>query len=284
MATSSSTAVMRVGFVGAGKMAAALARGFIEGKAVATASHVAASCPEQDKHLLEDFEQMGCKTTHCNSTLVSKSDVVVLAVKPNVVAKVLDELRTSLVEDTSKKILVSIAAGIGLTQLQNATHEEAKVVRLMPNTPCIVREGASVYCRGQAATAEDGAAVKRLFDAVGTCLEVPESMIDAITAVSASGPAYMYLIIEAMADGAVKQGLPRELAYRLAAQTMVGSGRMVLSTKSHPAVLKDQVCSPGGTTIAALDVLEKAGLRTSMMQAVEAATKRCRELASASKM
>ncbi len=149
----------------------------------------------------------------------------------------------------------------------------------MPNTPCVVGEGASVFSLGQLADpSADAATVKRLLSSVGECHQVPEQLIDAVTGVSGSGPAYMYLIIEALADGGVKQGMPRALAYRLAAQTMVGAGRMVLDGDRHPAVLKDEVCSPGGTTIAALDVLERSGIRASMIKAVEAATNRCKEL------
>ncbi len=235
----------------------------------------------------------------------------------------MEEVRPTL-EEKKTNLLVSLAAGVTLKQLQQMAGNHTRVgrdyfctllstldlqkvllnnckiqvIRLMPNTPCVVGEGASVFSRGAGATDNDCAAVATLLSAVGDCHEVVEAMIDGVTGVSGSGVAYMYLIIgetsfsslssssslffflpvEAMADGGVKQGLPRDLAYRLAAQTMVGAGQMVLRTRSHPAVLKDEVCSPGGTTIAALDILEKSGLRTSMMQAVEAAAKRCHEL------
>lgn len=268
------SANLRVGFIGAGKMASALAQGFIKGQAVKSASHVSASCPIADKHLLEHMKQMGCQTFHCNKELMECSDVVILAVKPQIMPLVLPDIK-SLV---AAKLMVSIAAGVKLSQLQADLNPDSKIVRLMPNTPCIVREGVSVFCSGPKVTKEDSQTVKQLFGTVGQIDEVKESMIDAVTGVSGSGPAYMYLIIEAMADGGVKQGLPRDLAYKLAAQTMVGAGRMVLDTNTHPAVLKDEVCSPGGTTITALDMLEKSGLRTSIMQAVEAATKRCTQI------
>lgn len=271
---------LKVGFIGAGKMATALARGILsQGQVLAHgAADLTASCPKEDAALLEPIKALGGQTTHDNHELVAKSDVVILAVKPFVVPIILDEVKSSV---DSSKLIVSIAAGVRLDALQTKLNDGSKVMRVMPNTPSLVQQGATVYAPGNFCNGDDGDVVERIFNAVGPkCYQVHESMIDAVTGISGSGPAYMYMIIEAMADAGVKQGLPRALAYQLAAQTMVGAGQMVLQTGLHPAVLKDEVCSPGGSTITALDQLEKSGLRTCIMQAVEAATKRCNQMGS----
>lgn len=271
---------VRVGFIGAGKMATALARGIVsQGKILQNSSHLMASCPVQDSQLLEPIRELGGITTNDNLYVVDNSDVVIMAVKPLIMEKVLQEIKPA-VFDTSK-LVVSIAAGIKIQQIQQNLHSESKVFRVMPNTPSLVQEGATVFSKCQNCSSRDSNVIKEILSAVGpTCFEVPENMIDAVTGISGSGPAYMYIIIEAMADAGVKMGLPRDLAYKLAAQTMVGSGQMVLKTGIHPAVLKDEVCSPGGSTITAVDQLEKSGIRSSMMKAVEAATIRCQQLGS----
>jgi len=194
-------------------------------------------------------------------------------------SKVLEEIKPVLL--ASNKLIVSIAAGMKISDIQQNLHSESKVFRVMPNTPSLVLEGATVFSRGKSCEQIDSDLIKQILSAVGsTCHEVPESWINAVTGISGSGPAYMYMIIEAMADAGVKRGLPRNLAIQLAAQTMVGSGQMVLQTGKHPAVLKDEVCSPGGSTITAVDQLEQSGIRTCMMKAVEAATNRCQQLGS----
>lgn len=271
-------APLRVGFVGSGKMALALVKGFLkkQGQMPWGNTEILASCPVQDAKLLEPMKALGCDTMHCNKSLLGKSDVVVLAVKPNIVPLVLKDIKDGV--DPDRHLITSLAAGVTIGNLESNLKEGAKVIRIMPNTPAIVSEGATVFSRGRNAGKEEATVVDALMSSVGLCREVPEYLIDAVTGVSGSGPAYMYLIIEALADGAVKQGLPRDIAYKLAAQTMVGAGKMVLETGDHPAVLKDEVTSPAGTTIAALDVLEKNGLRSTVMKAVEAATLRCKEM------
>lgn len=267
---------LRVGFIGAGKMALALARGFIQAPIVGSSSQIMASCPVRDRHLLEDIASLGCQATHCNKTLVEQSDITILAVKPSVIPAVLDDIRDNANEH---KIIVSIAAGIKIKNLEERLAPDCKVVRVMPNTPSLVGEGATVFSTGANCNGAEAEIVRSLFLAVGNeCHEVGEHLIDAVTGISGSGPAYMYIIIEAMADAGVKRGLPRDIAYRLAAQTMVGAGQMVLKTNQHPAVLKDAVCSPSGSTIAALEQLERGGLRTAIWRAVDAATDRCAEL------
>lgn len=271
---------LRVGFIGAGKMATALARGIIsQGQVLTQSKDLLASCPIQDAELLKPIQELGGQTMHDNKELVAQSDVVILAVKPFIIPKVLQDVEQVL---DSQKLLVSIAAGVKIGQIgEHLQGKNSKIVRVMPNTPSLVQEGATVYSKGHNCKQEDGQIIEQIFKAVGpACIEVPEAWIDAVTGISGSGPAYMYIIIEAMADAGVKMGLPRDLAYNLAAQTMVGSGQMVLKTGIHPAVLKDEVCSPGGSTITAVDQLEQSGIRSTMMKAVEAAAIRCNQLGS----
>jgi len=267
---------LKVGFIGAGKMATALAAGLADILPQGS-KMITASCPANDAFLLDDIRAMGCGTTHSNKDLVANSDLVMLAVKPAVMPHVCREIRDLVTED---KIMVSMAAGVKLETLQKSLNQKARTIRVMPNTPSLVGEGATVYSLGNHCSAAfEGKVIETLFAGVGrVCHLVPESHIDAVTGISGSGPAYMYMIIEAMADAGVNQGLSRDLAYKLAAQTMVGAGRMVLDTGKHPAVLKDDVCSPAGSTIAALGALERNGVRNAMMQAVEAATNRCKQL------
>jgi pyrroline-5-carboxylate reductase len=174
--------------------------------------------------------------------------------------------------------VVSIAAGITLRQLAEGLGSHCRLVRVMPNTPCLVGASASAYCPGDKATAEDVAVVDCLLNAVGRAFRVPEHLLDAVTGLSGSGPAFVYLMIEALSDGGVRVGLPRDVATALAAQTVLGSAKMVLETNLHPGTLKDMVASPGGTTIAGLHALERGGVRGALMDAVEAATKRSQEL------
>ena len=175
-------------------------------------------------------------------------------------------------------LLVSVAAGVKLADLEAAAGPEATLVRTMPNTPCLVRKGVTAYTLGTAATGADAALVEQIFSAVGDVHAVPESLIDAVNGLSGSGPAYVYLMIEALADGGVLMGLPRPLAAALAAQTVLGAAETVRQTGVHPALLREAVASPGGTTMAALEVMERAGVRAGLMGAVRAATERAREM------
>jgi len=206
---------------------------------------------------------------------VDGADLVLLAVKPPMVPDVLAGIADVL---TPARLVLSIAAGVRLATMEALVPEAVPVIRTMPNTPCLVGCGATAICRGAHASAAHLGLAQSLFASVGLSVEVPESLMDAVTGLSGSGPAYVYLMIEALADGGVKEGLTRDTARLLAAQTVLGAAQMVLSSDQHPAQLKDNVTTPGGTTIAALHVLERAGLRTALIDAVQAAADRSREL------
>ncbi|XP_063236570.1 pyrroline-5-carboxylate reductase 3-like [Bacillus rossius redtenbacheri] len=261
-------AAVRVGFVGAGKMAQALARGFLAA-GLTKGSNIVASCPPQDEHLLKEFQALGAQTTHSNASVAQQCDVVVLAVKPHVMPAVLDDMRASV---TSGHVVLSIAAGVSVQSIEDRLEPGCRVLRAMPNTAVQVRCGASVLVRGTSATDEDARTTSALLRAVGSCDLVAEQLVDAVTALSACGPAYLYVAAEAMADGAVKMGVPRDLAQRLAAQTVAGAGRMAVESGRHPAQLKEDVMTPGGCTAAAIHRLEDFRFRAALMGAVEAAT------------
>ncbi|KAG0710193.1 Pyrroline-5-carboxylate reductase 3 [Chionoecetes opilio] len=261
-------ASLKIGFIGAGNMAQALAKGFIS-SGLAQPQHLVAACPPADRHLLQQMESLGCATTHENREAAATSDVVVMCVKPVIMGRVLHDLRPCVT--STRPLVTSVALGVTLATMEAALPPRARVVRIMPNTPALVQLGASVFSRGNHATQADAELTHRMLTAVGQCDEVPESFLDAVTGLSGAGPAYMYLVVEALADGGVRMGLPRGLAQRLAAQTMMGAAKMVLSTGKHPGQLKDEVCSPGGCTIQGVQVLEDAGLRSALISAVHTA-------------
>jgi pyrroline-5-carboxylate reductase len=265
----------RWGFIGSGKMATALARGMLRG-GVAEAGDIIASdpLPEARNALAAETGVEVCET---NIELVEQSQIVVLAVKPQSMPQVISEIRPVL---TSGHLVISIAAGIPIAALSDGLGPGRRIVRVMPNTPALVGEGASAFALGPGVTSDDESIVKACLESVGRAVRVPEASLDAVTGLSGSGPAFVYLVIEALSDGGVRVGLPRNIATLLAAQTVLGAARMVLETGLHPGVLKDQVASPGGTTIAGLHALERGGLRGALIDAVEAATRRSAELAS----
>jgi pyrroline-5-carboxylate reductase len=262
-----------LGFIGGGKMASALVAGILRAGLAKPADVIVG---EPVAALRESLaSQTGVQVTPDNAAAVSQSKLIVLAVKPQVMSAVLAELKPLVRPD---QLIVSVAAGVTLRQLGEGLGVNRRVVRVMPNTPCLVGAGASGYCLGPSATAEDGKLVERLLGAVGVAYQVPESLLDAVTGLSASGPAFVALVIEALSDGGVRAGLPRDVAAPLAAQTVLGTARMVLEMGLHPAQVKDMVASPGGTTIAGVHALERGGLRASLMDAVLAAAQRAREL------
>lgn len=255
-----------LGFLGAGRMATALARGFLKA-GLAAAGGVIASDPVPAAR--DAFAAAtGARAVATNREVAEGADVLILAVKPDQVEEVLTGLGEVL--DLRRHLLVSIAAGVTLARIEAAA-PGFRCIRVMPNTPALVGASASAFACGTAATPEDADLVQRLFGSVGVALPVKEKLLDAVTGLSGSGPAYAFLILEALADGGVAAGLPRDTAQILAAQTLLGAARMVLETGQHPAALKDAVCSPGGTTIEAMHVLEKAGVRGALMSAVRAA-------------
>lgn len=265
-----------IGFVGAGKMATALAQGLIAAK-FTSAKFVLAADPDaasRDKFA----EATGAKVTSSNTELLRKSAIVVLAVKPQQLAGLIPEIEAVRADKSAAQPLwISILAGKTLAQLTAICGE--RVIRVMPNTPCLVQQAASAYAGGSGVSAADLALVQRLLTTVGYAVCVPEKQLDAVTGLSGSGPAYVFQIIEALSDAGVRVGLPRATATQLAAQTLLGAAQMVLTTGEHPAALKDAVTSPGGTTIAGLHELERGGLRATLMNAVQAATRRSQELA-----
>jgi pyrroline-5-carboxylate reductase len=263
----------RLGFLGGGKMATALVHGLLAAKLTTPDRIIASDVISDARSALE--KSAGIRTTSENRAVVADSDAVVLAVKPQVLAAVLAEIKPLL---TSKHLVVSIAAGFTLKQLSEGLGSERRIIRVMPNTPCLVGASASAYSLGSVATADDAALVERILNAVGRSFRLPEHLLDAVTGLSASGPAYVAVIVESLADGGVRMGLPRDVAMVLAAQTVFGAAKMVLEAGLHPALLKDMVASAGGTTIAGLHALERGGARAALMDAVEAATKRATEL------
>ncbi len=219
--------------------------------------------------------ETGAKTTASNSDVLKFANVLILAVKPDQVAGVLAEQRGLF---TNGHLLISIAAGVTLAKMEAALPAGTRVIRVMPNTPALVGEAATAFALGKSATASDGELAKKLLSAVGIAFPVKESLLDAVTGLSGSGPAYVYQFIEALSDGGVAAGLPRDIATKLAAQTVLGAAKMVLETGQHPGALKDQVTSPGGTTIEGLHELEKGKLRGTVMSAVRAATEKSKKL------
>ena len=262
-----------IGFLGAGNMAEALIRGLVRGGHV-PAGRIIASGPRRER-LDELAGAYGIETTSSNAELARRADVVVLSVKPQILPKVVEEIRGDLRADA---LLLSVAAGVDTGAIEELVPQPVRVVRSMPNTPALVGAAATAICGGAHATEADLRLARFVFDAVGLTVELDEAQLDAVTGLSGSGPAYIFLILEALADAGVKVGLSRRNAQRLAAQTVMGSAKLLLETDDHPGRLKDMVTSPGGTAIAGLAALEQGGLRTTLINAVETATKRAHEL------
>ncbi|MCF8129504.1 MAG: pyrroline-5-carboxylate reductase [Deltaproteobacteria bacterium] len=262
-----------LGFVGAGNMTEAMIRGIIQNQVVLPDQIVASDISvERREHLSRTFD---IRTETDNRSLVDQSTVVFLAVKPQVVPAVLKEIGPSM---GPEKLLISIAAGVPIQALAAGLNKGPRIIRTMPNTAVTVMEGAMAIASDSPARPEDLGTVETLFRPIGRTVRIEEKLIDAVTGLSGSGPAYVFMMLEALADGGVKMGLPRDVAETLAAQTLLGSAKMFLETRMNPGALKCMVTSPGGTTIAGIHELEKGGVRASLMNAVEAATKRSVEL------
>jgi pyrroline-5-carboxylate reductase len=272
--TSLELAEQRIGFLGAGAMAEALAGGLTAAGVDAQRIRAADPDPARRERLQE---KLGVATCADNATVVEQSDVVVLAVKPQVVRPVLADLPGG--PDLLRPLWISIAAGVRLAALEAELPHGARIARAMPNTPALIRAGATAVCGNTHAAPEDLALARALFESVGVCWVAPaEKLLDAVTGLSGSGPAYVFVFIEALGDAGVRMGLPREAARTLAAQTVLGAARLAVEDGRDPAQLREEVTSPGGTTLAGLERLGARGLRAVVDDAVEAATRRSVEL------
>lgn len=264
--------IQKVGFIGGGNMAEAIVKGLVQG-AVAADNILVSEPFEQRRVYMEKEYAVG--VTEDNSRVASECDLIVLAVKPQVAGLVLEGIA---VDFTGNPLIVSIMAGVSTTAIEGHFEGSVRVVRAMPNTPALISQGATALCPGASATDADMECARSLFEAVGVVQFVGEGQMDAVTGVSGSGPAYIYSIIEALADGGVLEGLSRDVAHSLAVQTVLGAAKLVQESGEHPAVLRDRVCSPGGTTIAAVRTLEEKGMRSALIEAVSSAANRSREL------
>jgi len=266
------TNVQKIGFIGGGNMAEALIKGLLSGGFAAERMMASEPSENRREHLHNAY---AIELTTDNLEVVRVCEIIVLAIKPQIVDEVLAEVAG---EFTDEKLLVSILAGVSCSVIEKFFQGAPRVVRVMPNTPALVGEAASTICRGHHSSKTDLALVQQIFEAVGMVQVIDERQMDAATGLSGSGPAYIYTVIEALADGGVREGLRRDVAHALAVQTVVGAALMVRETGEHPAILRDRVCSPGGTAITGVSTLEKNGLRTTLMEAVSAAAARSREL------
>jgi pyrroline-5-carboxylate reductase len=262
----------KIGFLGAGQMATALALGWKKAGLLDDGS-LAADPSDEARNTFTN--KTGVLATSHNGDVPQECKVILLAVKPQMMTTVLAEIAPHI---TPNHLVISIAAGITLSQLEAGLPKNTRIARVMPNTPALVGASASGFALNQKANRVDALVVKELFNAVGLAMSVAEHQLDAVTGLSGSGPAYVFVMMEALADGGVRMGLPRDTALSLAAQTVLGAATMLLQTGQHPAQLKDAVASPGGTTIAGLHALEQGGFRAAIMDAVQAATERAREL------
>jgi pyrroline-5-carboxylate reductase len=263
----------RLGFIGAGNMGEALIKGLVEASIVpADLVHVADVRRDRVEELAR---RHGIQSAANNLEVVERADVVILAVKPQIMDVVVRDIAPAV---TSRKLLISIAAGVPTARIRAALGKVVRLIRVMPNTPALVLEGATAIARGPGLEPGDLETAEEIFAAVGKVVVLEEEMMDAVTGLSGSGPAYVALVVEALADGGVRVGLDRATAMTLATQTVLGAAKLLRETGLHPGALKDMVSSPGGTTIAGVAALEEAGLRSALIRAVERATQRSREL------
>jgi pyrroline-5-carboxylate reductase len=270
--TTTGMANKKIGFIGTGKMGEALIKGILHAELIPPGNIYASDMDIAKLQMLEKELKINiCKD---NRDAVAKSDVLIIAVKPQIVPAVLNELKSSI----KNQLIISIAAGVTIETFENNLLPGTKVVRVMPNIAATVKEAASAISSGSAVSKEDTAMAAKIFNAIGRTVILQENLMDAVTGLSGSGPAYIFMIIEAMADGGVYEGLDRNTAKLLAAQTVLGAAKMVLEGPGHTGELRDMVTSPGGTTIRGLRVMEEQGVRIAMMNAVIAACERSREL------
>lgn len=263
----------KIGFIGGGNMASAIIGGIING-GLADRSQITATA--KTKKTLESLrERFGICATTENTAVAEESDILFLAVKPYLFGEIISQIKDYVRPQT---LVISIAAGQTITAIESAFKKEINLVRAMPNTPALVGEAMSALCSNRNVSETQLEEVISIFNSFGKCEVIPESMMDAVIGVSGSSPAYVYMFIEAMADAAVADGMPRAQAYKFAAQSVLGSAKMVLETGKHPGSLKDDVCSPGGTTIEAVAVLEQQGLRNAVITAQRACVQKSKEM------
>ena len=265
---------IRIGIIGTGNMGSAIIRGIASSESAGSpVLNIYDINSDQTDRLVKEYKRINAESS-CSS-LAENSDIIILAVKPNIYSSVLDEIKDSV---DSSRILVIIAAGMSISFVEGFFSFPVKVVRTMPNTPLLVKTGMTAVCGGSNASETDVKAVEKIFGCLGLTEIIEEKYFDQFTALAGSSPAYIYMIIEAMADGGVLEGFPRKAAYKAAAQAVKGAAEMVLSSGLHPGELKDMVCSPGGTTIEAVAVLEREGLRNSFIQAVKECSEKSRKM------
>lgn len=262
-----------IAFLGTGNMAEAILKGLLRAGTAKPENIIATG--RRTERLEELQRAYGVRTTTDNVAAAREADIIVLSVKPQAMDKLVVQVAPAL---DHRKLIISVAAGVPIAALERRLGAGARIIRTMPNTPSLVGAGACALARGEHASQDDLAVASRIFQSVGTTTVVDENLLDAVTGLSGSGPAYVFLVIEALSDAGVKVGLPRYTALKLAAQTVLGSAQLLIETNAHPGQLKDQVTSPGGTAIAGLHTLEAGGLRTTLINAVEAATRRAKEL------
>lgn len=263
----------KIGFIGSGKMAEAIIGGLIKSELV-PANQIFASAKTRET-VEKIADKYGIETTIQNREVAAKADMLILAVKPDLHKAVIEEIKDIV---KSEAVIITIAAGITLDFLETTFEKSIKAVRVMPNTPSLVGEGMSAICANDEINGQELQDVIRLFESFGKAEVLPEKLMDAVPAVSGSSPAYVYMFIEALADGAVQQGIARNQAYTMAAQAVLGAAKMVLETGKHPSELKDNVCTPGGATIEAVTTLEKHGFRSAVVSAMEACTEKSKKL------
>jgi len=261
----------KIGFIGAGNMAEAMIKGIINTGLYSADEIIASEVYEPRRKYIS--ESLGIEVHEGNEIIAKNTKFIVLSVKPQQINEVMASIKKNVTKD---HLIMSIAAGVTLATLESTA--PSRFIRVMPNQPCMVLASASAYSRGTKATSADCETVAKVLNAVGISYEVKESLLDAVTGLSGSGPAYAYMIIEALSDGGVLLGLPRDVATRLAAQTLLGAAKTILETGEQPGKMKDIVCSPGGTTIEAVRVLEESGLRAALINAVKASAMRSKEL------
>ena len=264
---------LTVGFIGGGNMGEALIKGLL-GASLVPASAVYATDVRLER--LKELDRLyGIQVSSSNADLVRHSDIVILAVKPQIMDSVLKEIAPAV---TRKKLLISVAAGVSTAKIRTVLHKDARLIRVMPNTPALVLEGVTAIAKADNLEPDDLDTAGEIFSAVGRVVVLDEVLMDAVTGLSGSGPAYVAVVIESLADGGVRMGLDRITAMTLATQTVLGAAKLLLETGLHPGALKDMVSSPGGTSIAGIAALEEGGIRTTFIKAVERATERSREL------